>query len=111
MESLNSHTSFAMSEPMEVVKRTLGDAAEVIEKLEFEKEQYLGDIESLAWQNRDLENEVRDLNDAVDSLCQENNELMKDNQNARKAFTGLQLAVSMLVFVYGMMNGLYLCPK
>jgi chromosome segregation ATPase len=95
-------------ESMSTVKRTLEDAGDVIDKLQFEKEFYLSEMETLDATIHALQTEVRDLNDAVDSLMTENEELAKDARTARKSFTCLQIAVSMLVFVYGIAYGAYL---
>ena len=69
------------------------------------------DNEKLGNANKDLRDEISDLNDDIDSLLTENHELEVEAQYARRSFTGFQVAVSMLVFVYGMMYGSYLCPK
>lgn len=76
----------------------------VIAELECENEK-LGNA------NKELQDEIAELNDAVNSLLDENHELEVEAQDARRSFTGFQVAVSMLVFVYGMMYGSYLCPK
>ena len=84
------------------------DYEQTIEELEYKNEFYLNDLANV---KQELETEVRELNEEVDVLLTENHELMVEAQNARKSFTGLQVAVSMLVFVYGMLYGSYLCPK
>ena len=87
------------------------DYEQTIEELEYKNEFYLNDLQNLANIKQELETEVRELNEEVDVLLTENHELMVEAQNARKSFTGFQIAVSMLVFVYGMLYGSYLCPK
>ena len=84
------------------------DYEQTIEELEYKNEFYLNDLANV---KQELETEVRELNEEVDVLLTENHELMVEAQNARKSFTGFQIAVSMLVFVYGMLYGSYLCPK
>lgn len=76
----------------------------IIADLEYKNQTYLED-------NEKLQDEIHELNDAVISLLDENHDLEVDAQNARRSFTGFQVAVSMLVFVYGMLYGSYLCPK
>ncbi len=83
----------------------------IIAELEYKNQFYLEDIEKLGNANRDLQDEITDLNDTVSSLLDENDELEVESQHARRSFTGFQVAVSMLVFVYGMLYGSYLCPK
>lgn len=87
------------------------DYEQTIEELEYKNEFYLNDLQNLANVKQELETEVRELNEEVDVLLTENHELMVEAQNARRSFTGLQIAVSMLVFVYGMLYGVVLCPK
>lgn len=87
------------------------DYEQTIEELEFKNEFYLNDLQKLANVKDELETEVRELNEEVDLLLTENHELMVEAQNARRSFTGLQIAVSVLVFVYGMLYGVVLCPK
>jgi hypothetical protein len=87
------------------------DYEQTIEELEYKNEFYLNDLQNLANVKQELESEVRELNEEVDVLLTENHELMVEAQNARRSFTGLQIAVSVLVFVYGMLYGSYLCPK
>ena len=77
---------------------------ETIEDLDYAKQYYQAEVE-------ELQNEIKELNEAVDDLLMENNDLFVEAQNARRSFTGLQIATSMLLFVYGMLYGLYLCPK
>jgi chromosome segregation ATPase len=84
---------------------------EKVEELEYKNEFYLNDIQKLSDTNDELQSEIAELNEEVDVLLTENHELMVDAQNARKSFTGLQIAVSVLVFVYGMLYGVVLCPK
>ena len=84
------------------------DYEQTIEELEYKNEFYL---QNLANVKQELETEVRELNEEVDLLLTENHELMVEAQNARRSFTGLQIAVSVLVFVYGMLYGVVLCPK
>lgn len=87
------------------------DYEQTIEELEYKNEFYLNDLQNLANVKQELETEVRELNEEVDLLLAENHELMIEAQNARRSFTGLQIAVSVLVFVYGMLYGVVLCPK
>ena len=68
-------------------------------------------IAELECEKKDLQDEISELNDAIDSLLTENHDLEVEAQNARRSFTGLQIAVSILVFLYGTMYGSYLCPK
>jgi len=84
---------------------------EKVEELEYKNEFYLNDLQNLANAKDELETEVRELNEAVDDLLTENHDLVVEAQNARSSFTVFQVAVSALVFVYGMMYGSYLCPK
>ena len=77
---------------------------EKVEELEYKNEFYLNVKD-------ELEREIGELNEEVDDLLTENHELMVEAQNARRSFTALQVAVSGLVFMYGVMYGLYLCPK
>ena len=84
---------------------------EKVEELEYKNEFYLNDLQNLANVKDELEAEVAELNEEVDVLLTENHELMVEAQNARRSFTAFQIAVSALVFVYGMMYGSYLCPK
>ena len=87
------------------------DYEQTIEELEYKNEFYLNDLQNLANVKQELETEVRELNEEVDLLLAENHELMIEAQNARRSFTGLQIAVSVLVFVYGVLYGVVLCPK
>ncbi len=87
------------------------DYEQTIEELEYKNEFYLNDLQNLANVKQELETEVRELNEEVDLLLAENHELMIEAQNARRSFTGLQIAVSILVFVYGVLYGVVLCPK
>lgn len=87
------------------------DYEQTIDQLEYKTEFYLNDLQNLANVKQELETEVRELNEEVDLLLAENHELMIEAQNARRSFTGLQIAVSVLVFVYGMLYGVVLCPK
>ena len=87
------------------------DYEQTIEELEYKNEFYLNDLQNLANVKQELETEVRELNEEVDLLLAENHELMIEAQNARRSFTGLQIAVSVLVFAYGMLYGVVLCPK
>jgi regulator of replication initiation timing len=82
----------------------LGELDNVIAELEYENE-------NLGNTYKELQDEISELNDAIDSLLTENHELEVEAQNARRSFTGLQIAVSILVFLYGTMYGSYLCPK
>ena len=84
------------------------DYEQTIDELEYKNEFYL---QNLANVKQELETEVRELNEEVDLLLAENHELMVEAQNARRSFIGLQIAVSVLVFVYGMLYGVVLCPK
>jgi cell division protein FtsB len=81
---------------------------EVVAELEFKNQRYLDDLEKLSAVREELQEEIRELNEAVDSLCEENAQLEEDNRNARRSFTGLQLSVSLLVFAYGLFYGAYL---
>jgi cell division protein FtsB len=81
---------------------------EVVAELEFKNQRYLDELEKLSAVRDQLEDEVKELNEAVDSLCEENNQLEHDNRDARRTFTGLQLSVSLLVFAYGLFYGAYL---
>jgi heme oxygenase len=81
---------------------------EKVDELEYTNEFYLNYLANV---KQALETEVRELNEEVDVLLTENHELMVEAQNARSSFTRFQIAVSMLVFVYGMLYGSYLCPK
>lgn len=84
------------------------DYEQTIDELEYKNEFYLQNLANI---KQELETEVRELNEEVDLLLTENHELMVEAQNARRSFTGLQIAVSVLVFVYGMLYGVVLCPK
>ena len=54
-------------------------------------------------------NKIEELERKVDELSVDRIELLRDAEEARCSFTGLQLAVSVLIFVYGMMYGTYVC--
>lgn len=75
------------------MEQVFDNVKEYVEKAEFEKEYYLTELEKLAYENDELVNEV--------------GELIIEAQNARQSFTGLQIAVSILIFVYGMLYGNY----
>ena len=83
------------------------DYEQTIEELEYKNEFYLNDLQNLANVKDELEAEVAELNEEVDVLLTENHELMVEAQNARRSFTAFQIAVSLLIFVYGMMYGTY----
>lgn len=91
------------------VKRILTD--EVVDKLEFEKELYLKELQTLSDSRDELQIEINEMNDLVDNLVLQNRQLENDNRSVYRSFSSLQFAVSMLVFIYGMMYGFQLCPK
>lgn len=79
------------------------------EKLEFEKECYMNEMESLVESKHQIESEVKELNDIIDNMVIQTRQLEDELLDARTSFTGLQLAVSILIFVYGLIYGKYLC--
>jgi type VI protein secretion system component VasF len=81
---------------------------DLIAELEFTNQRYLDDLDKLSAVRDQLEDEVKELNEAVDSLCEENNQLEQDNRDARRTFTAFQMSVCLLVFAYGMFYGAYL---
>lgn len=90
---------------MEVVKRTLTDEGEVESDNQFS----LNELEAMAEERQQLQTKITDLNDTIDSLMDENKVLEEEANEARSSFTALQLAVGILVFVYGLMYGRYTC--
>jgi len=86
---------------------SLNKATEMVDKLEFENNFYLEELETMEKTKNELSAEIDELNDAIDSLCYENNQLEKDNHHARRSFTALQLSISILVFAYGLFYGAY----
>lgn len=82
----------------------LGELDNVIAELEFKNE-------NLGNANRELQDEIAELNDVIDDLVFQQREAEDELLHARRSFTGFQIAVSTLVFVYGMLYGVVLCPK
>ena len=82
----------------------LDELNNTISELEFKNE-------TLGNTNKDLQDEIAELNDTIDDLVLQQHEAEDELLHARRSFTGFQVAVSMLVFVYGMLYGSYLCPK
>jgi len=79
----------------------------MVDELENTNQYYLHELEKSVGTNQELQSEIYELNDAIDSLSNENAQLAKDAQQARRAFTALQISVSLLVFVYGILYGAY----
>ncbi len=80
---------------------------EQVADMECKTQCYLDDIQKLADTNHELQEEINELNEAIDDLALENDALAVDAREARKSFTGLQIAVSVLIFAYGMFYGAY----
>lgn len=87
------------------------DYEQTIEELEYKNESYLNDLQKLSDTNDELQSEIAELNDAIDDLVLQQREAEDELLYARRSFTGFQVAVSMLVFIYGMLYGSYVCPK
>jgi chromosome segregation ATPase len=79
-----------------------------IEKLEYEKEYFMNEMERLVASKFELQTEVNELNDVIDDMVIQHREMEEEIQSARRSFTGFQVALSMLVFVYGMLYGTYI---
>jgi chromosome segregation ATPase len=88
--------------------RSLDKAADMADELEYKVQYFLQQLERTENTKHELQTEVNELNDAIDSLYEENTQLEQDNRDARRSFTGLQIAVSVLVFAYGLFYGAYL---
>lgn len=93
------------------MESALNNAMNMVEELEYKNEFYLNDLQELANTKQELEAEVRELNDTIDNLVLQQQQTEDELLHARRSFTSFQIAVSMLVFVYGMLYGVFLCPK
>jgi len=103
------------------MEQVFDNVNEYMEKAEFDKEYYVGEIQVLTDTIDELHTEMEDMNDIVDrtiarsrELEEEKKELVKrvqelilDGQDARRTHTALEVTVSVLVFVYGMIYGAY----
>ena len=77
--------------------------------LEEENEQLTETLDALYTRAEKLENTVKELQTENDGLVYEIGGLIAEAQEARRSFTTFQIAVSILVFLYGMMYGKYIC--
>lgn len=66
-------------------------------------------INSLEEENYELTSGLKDAYEKMDFLELGLTQLREEANCARRDFTGLQLAVSLLIFVYGIIYGKYLC--
>ena len=88
---------------LEGVKDAMSDV------LEEENEELTEVMDALYTRAEKLENTVKELQTENDDLVYEIGGLIAEAQEARRSFTAFQIAVSILVFVYGVMYGRYSC--
>ena len=113
-------------EKIEILKLQFEDACKQAEKYLVENQQLKKQLDE-----KKLDNALNNVKDAMSDLLDEENEeltsalkdayekmdflelgltqLREEANRARRDFTGLQLAVSVLIFVYGVIYGKYSC--
>jgi len=126
VEELNEKASNAMKmteEVEETHQRQLDDAYKMAERLLEENEQLkkqleadkaLGDVKNdmtdlLDEENEELTSALKDAYEKMDFLELGISQLREEANRARRDMNGLQLAVSILIFVYGVIYGKYSC--
>lgn len=126
VEELNEKASNAMKmteEVEETHQRQLDDAYKTAERLLEENEQLkkqleadkaLGDVKNdmtdlLDEENEELTSALKDAYEKMDFLELGISQLREEANRARRDMNGLQLAVSILIFVYGVIYGKYSC--
>ncbi len=114
--SENDSNYIAATEDLETLQYQTEDActqSDSIDKvlkdvmLEEENEELTEVMDALYTRAENLENKVNELQTENDGLIYEIGSLIIEAQEARRSFTSLQIAVSLLVFVYGMLYGSY----
>lgn len=88
---------------LEGVKDAMSDV------LEEENEELTETFNALYDEAKKLENTVKELQTENDDLTNQLGYLIAEEREARRSFTAFQIAVSILVFLYGMMYGKYIC--
>lgn len=117
LEHLNQNATAATTTVMEMTQ-------------ELEKEHQVDDAETLREENEILKKQIEmdkalhNVSDGITNFLEEENEeltsslkdayekmdwLREEANRARRDFTGLQFAVSALIFVYGVIYGKYSC--
>ena len=91
----------ATQEKIEILEATIEELATKVEELITEKTELATKVETL----------VTEKERTVEDLLLENEELEQEARESRRSFTSLNLALSALIFIYGMIYGSYLCPK
>lgn len=88
---------------LEGVKDAMSDV------LEEENEELTEVMDALYTRAENLENKVTELQTENDDLTNQLGYIIAEEREARRSFTAFQFAVSILVFLYGMMYGKYTC--
>lgn len=88
---------------LEGVKDAMSDV------LEEENEELTEVMDALYNKAEKLESKVTELQTENDDLTNQLGYLIAEEREARRSFTAFQIAVSILVFLYGMMYGRYFC--
>lgn len=130
VEELNEKASNAIRNAMKMTEeveethqRQLDDAYKTAERLLEENEQLkkqleadkaLGDVKNdmtdlLDEENEELTSALKDAYEKMDFLELGISQLREEANRARRDMNGLQLAVSILIFVYGVIYGRYSC--
>lgn len=81
------------------------DMEDNIDILQIQRDDLVGMYELKERQIEDLKNEIEILEFTIDSLEHKIDGLTEESNKSRASFTNLQVAVSILVFVYGVMYG------
>ena len=81
------------------------DMEDNIDILQIQRDDLLGMYEVKEKEVDDLKNEIEILEFTIDSLEHKIDGLTEESNKSRASFTNLQVAVSILVFVYGVMYG------
>ena len=93
---------------LESLKRATQMAQEMednIDILQIQRDDLLGMYEVKERQIEDLKNEIEILEFTIGSLEHKIDRLTEESNKSRASFTQLQIAVSVIIFVYGVMYG------
>lgn len=97
------------AENIELKKQLEGVKDIMPDVLEEKNEELTEVMDALYTRAEKLENTVKELQTENDDLTNQLGYLIAEAQEARRSFTAFQFAVSILVFLYGMMYGRYGC--
>lgn len=111
-EELDEKHKFQMDDAYKMAERLLQENIELKKQLDADKA--LGDVKNdmtdlLDEENEDLTSALKDAYEKMDFLELGISQLQEEANRARRDMNGLQLAVSILIFVYGVIYGKYLC--